>query len=342
MSSGYPIEDTHYHQYPQKQIVVIDTEKKMNNEYDDIDNNFDEDGHAVGLNYASQGEQVARIAVRVCGSPAQLQNNGGVLSVFKLSTEMVHSLKLPNVLTGKNGVALDERTGDPKKTIFKSVVVKAKKNTFGFPVVAEIDGLKKTIPTKNGPANVYLSAGINRQTEEDISEPNNVVTEKMLLMHNPLEHVKKEITFSSDTDYEFGTLKVKNKDESYTFTAALLTEMCDNGIFPKLNFRNALAKLKDERVDVDAKILMRVRDECEVASKQINDSLINMHDWTVTFRRYDSNSFINDTAPVNGIITRGHQSEDQKKKKKKTSNAVNATVGEMELELEITYGMLDN
>ena len=342
MSTGsYPVDDHHYHQnYPQqqRQVIFVDTDKKM--EYEDVGDDYDEEIpiHAEGLNDATMGEQTMQIVARICASPTELQNNYGTLNVFKLSNEGVKSMKKPNVLTDKNGVALDKRTGDPQKTVFRKVMITGLKNSMGFPITADVKGLKKTLVGKNGLSNIYLSANANDlNMKKDISEPNSVVTERMLLLHDPLQAVDREITETKDEDDEYWGLKVRDKEGDITFTAALLVDMCNAGKFPKLNIMSHLSNPDNVKLDVPKKVLQRVRNEAKEAAKQIQDSLINMYEWDVTFRRADSKSFIDNNAPVNGQFI-GTSIE----KRVETSNAINSVRGEIEVHLEITYGMLDD
>jgi len=341
MSTGYPVDDHHHQNYPpQRQIIVIDSDQKMRNEYDDVGDEYEEDipVHAEGLHNATMGEQTMQIVARICAAPTELQSNDGTLNVFRLSTEMVKSMKLPNTLTDKNGVALDKRTGNPQKTVFRKVVVTGIKNTLGFPILADIDGLKKTLPGKTGPSNLYLSAGVNDMNmDKDISEPNSVVTERMLLLHDPLLAVEREITESKDEDDEYWGLKAREKSGDITFTAALLVDMCNAKKFPKLNIMTHLADPANVKLDVPKTVLKRVRDEAQEASKQIHDSLINMFEWNVTFRRADCKSFIDNNAPVNGQYI-GTSAE----KIVETNNSINSVRGEVEVHLDVTYGMLDD
>lgn len=342
MSTGsYPVDDNHYHQnYPQqqRQVIFVDTDKQM--EYEEVGDEYEEETpiHAEGLKNATMGEQTMQIVARICASPTELQNNNGTLNVYKLSTEMVKSMKLPNTLTDKNGVALDKRTGNPQKTVFRKVVVTGIKNNMGFPMTADIKGLKKTLVGKTGLSNIYLSANANdMHMKKDISEPNSVVTERMLLLHDPLQAVDREITETKDEEDEYWGLKVRDKEGDITFTAALLVDMCNSGKFPKLNIMSHLSNPENVKLDIPKKVLQRVRDEAKEASKQIHDSLINMFEWDVTFRRADSKSFIDNNAPVNGQFI-GTSVE----KMVETNNTINSVRGEIEVHLDVTYGMLDD
>lgn len=328
--SSFPVEDRHTQYNRPQQTIVIDTSNNMSdNNNNNIEESFDKIEHGEGL----KGRQIIRIPVRICASPAELRSAKGIANVFKLSDKMVKHMKLPNTLTNRNGVPLDERVGDPTKTIFTRVTITGKKNTMAEPWVATIDGLKKSVVNDSGAlANAYLSAGVFESgLREDISEPNNVATERMLLLHNPLQEVSNEITPHANKNNAYWGLTVKDEHGNTTFSANLLADMCMANKFPQLDYES-LDFGDGHDVDVPKEILQRIQQEVSEAQSNIKESLINMYDWSVTFRPANAGQ----NSPIGGEYT-GHSAEEISKIDSETDNIR----GELELMLEIEYGMLD-
>jgi len=346
MSSHYPVQDKVVYTTqagPNTMVVYDDADQQMQNgqqvNYQGVEEQYEEDYdapvHAEGLESATLGEQTIRITARICASPAELESHPE-LRVYGLSTQQVKSMKLPNVMTDKNGVALKDRFGDASKTVFKGVKVIGYRNTYNFPMGADVEGLKKNQMTENGMTNVRMKGKTTSHSLLDISEPNSVVTAKMLQLHNPLQKVKMQIQKSSDPEDEEWGLKVREKNGDLTFTACLLGDMCADGTFAKINIGPVLADPQTTKVDVPKEILQRLLAETQEANNKIKESLIDMFNWRVTFKRADATSFVDDNKPVNGQYI-----GDDVSIKSNVGNAEAGVRGVCELDLEICYGMLE-
>lgn len=290
MSSGAPVVDHYYHPpQQQKQVIVYDTGAEISD-----DDSYEEvNAHAVGLEDVTAGTVINTVPVRICRSLSELQENEKMRRVY-LTKEQIAQLKLPNTAFDKNGVALDERVGDPCKTVFKSVEIRSLKNGHAIPFVAEIVGLQNRVPTKSGKAaTVYMSSKANQpDCHIDISQPNSVVTERMLAFHQPMQAVKRQIHPSADPMDPHWGLTVWDHDGSKTFAASVLADMCDQGVFSKLKSQALFADTSQSKIDLPKEILQRVRSEIEAAQTKVENGFINMNEWYVEFRPFDSKDYL--------------------------------------------------
>ena len=114
----------------------------------------------------------------------------------------------------------------------------------------------------------------DKKNNKDIPEPYCVVTERMLLLHDPQLAEDMGITETKEEAYEYLNLKTRDKNGDTTFTSTLLVHMYNAGKFPALNIKEILGDPKNMKHDVPEIVLQR-RNEAFEAEKQIRDSLVN-------------------------------------------------------------------